>query len=419
MLNRRSAIGAGREGKIPTRLATLLLVFVLGLAGCGGEEAPVPAPGAAQEQAGPADPGGETAGDEGSDAEDAIAVRALAVVQDAMSATYSTSATLRAEKSATVTARTGGVIEQLLHEEGDWVAAGDVLAILEDDEQTIEFERASTTRQTKAREFERALELHRQGLLSDEEFETTRREAEEARHEADLRELRLSRTKIRATFAGLVLIRHVDVGGTVTDGTPVYELADVAPLYADVNVPERQLSRLSVGQIVRLVADASGTTTDAVIERVAPRVDPATGTVKVTLAVRGSHDLRPGSFVQVEIVTDVHEQALVVPRSALVAEGRRWHLFRVGEGDRVQRIEIRRGFEEDDRVEILDAVEADPPLVAGDRVVVVGARALTDGSRVDIAEPDERQAGDVQDAVDADEDGAGGEVARGDARVTA
>ena len=97
----------------------------------------------------------------------------------------------------------------------------------------------------------------------------------------------------------------------------------------------------------------------------------------------------------------------------------------------MQRLEIRRGFEEGDRVEILDAVEADPPFVAGDRVVVVGARALTDGSRVDIAEPDERQAGDVQDAVDSDEDGTGGEAALrrpaedgptgdcGDARVTA
>jgi membrane fusion protein (multidrug efflux system) len=384
------------------RLAALLLVLVLALAGCGGEEVSATASAASPAAADVADSGAE-----GEESEDAIAVRALPVVVGAMSATYSTSATLRAEKVATVTSRTRGVIEQLMREEGDWVAKGEVLAILEDDEQRIEFERASTTRQTKTREYERALELHQQGLMSDEAFDTTQREAEETRHDAELLELRLSRTSIRAPFAGRILVRHLDVGGTVTDGTAVYELADIDPLYADVNVPERQLSRLSVGQIVRLAADSAEATTEAVIERVAPRVDAATGTVKITLAVHGSHDLRPGSFVQVRIVTDTHPRALVVPRSALVAEGRRWHLFRVGEGNLVQRIEIRRGFEEGDRVEILDADEADPPFVAGDRVVVVGARALTDGSRVDIASPEEQQAGDLPDAVDSDEKGDG------------
>ncbi len=70
---------------------------------------------------------------------------------------------------------------------------------------------------------------------------------------------------------------------------------------------------------------------------------------------------------------------------ALVAEGRRWHLYRIVEGgDTVQLIEVVLGFENGDRIEIVESVEADRPLDAGDRIVVVGAPALSDGSKIQV-----------------------------------
>ena len=193
----------------------------------------------------------------------------------------------------------------------------------------------------------------------------------------------LSRTVIRAPFAGQVLKRHLDVGGNVSDGTAVYDLADLDPLYADVGVPERQISTLGVGQPVRMVADSTGDAVAGSIERLAPEVDATTGTVKVTVAVPGGSGLRPGGFVRVDIVIDTHEQALVVPRSALVAEGRRWHLFRVLEDGTSRRaLEVERGYEEGDLVEILSVVSSHEPSVRATTVIVVGAAALTDGSAI-------------------------------------
>ena len=74
-------------------------------------------------------------------------------------------------------------------------------------------------------------------------------------------------------------------------------------------------------------------------------------------------------------------------RVQLGAEGRRWHVFRVTdtpEGQRVERLEVTRGFEERDRVEILAADNETRALNAGDRVVVVGVSALTDGSTIQV-----------------------------------
>ena len=69
------------------------------------------------------------------DLENAITIKVGNVERGSLASLYSTSATLRADKRATVTARTQGVVRQLLVEEGDWVEAGQSLAVLEDEEQ--------------------------------------------------------------------------------------------------------------------------------------------------------------------------------------------------------------------------------------------------------------------------------------------
>lgn len=315
--------------------------------------------------------------------EPAIAVRVAEVVREPIASLYSTSATLRADRQATVIARTRGVIERLAVEEGDTVTAGQALAYLEDDEQKIAAARARTSEETARREHERLSGLYDRGLVSVDEFETSRRDAEDAQHALELAELELSRTVIRAPIDGTVVARYLDVGATVSDGTAVYDLADLDPLYADINIPERHVTRLRPGQEVHLTADSTGATANAVIERIAPAVDPATGTVKVTVAVVGETGLRPGAFVRVDIVTDTHDDALVVPRSSLVAEGRRWQLYRLGDdGETVQQIEVELGFENGDLVEIAGTVDPEIALVAGDRVVVVGAPALSEGAKV-------------------------------------
>lgn len=374
--------------RVRARLAQIGLVFglVLLTLGCGGSSGDAGTASGAP---------GKDASAQNEDAGDTIPIRVSPVKREPLSSLYSTSTNLRAEKQATVTARTRGVVRRLVVEEGAQVAPGQDLVALEDDEQRIEVARAEAARATKARELERAEQLHGKGLLSDEVYETARREANEAEQAAALARLNLSRTVVRAPFAGRILKRHVDVGATVSDGTAVYDLADLEPLYADINVPEQQVSKLSLGQRVRLTTDVESLVVEARIERIAPAVDPSTGTVKVTLALAPGHTLRPGAFVRVNIVTDTHPRALVVPRSALVAEGRRWHLFRLGaDKDKVEKIEVRLGYEEGDRVEVLDLAGAAGQLEPGMPVVVIGASALTDGARVRVVEEEPAQEAD-------------------------
>ncbi|MCZ6649318.1 MAG: efflux RND transporter periplasmic adaptor subunit [Acidobacteria bacterium] len=374
--------------------------LLMALAGCAGSEGAGKQSGSAATTAAAAQGGSSRRGVSDPPTADAVAVRAAPVRREPLSSLYSTSASLRADRRATITARTRGVIRKLLVEEGDTVAESQELAALENDEQRIALSRAVTTRDTLLRDLERSRNLHEEGLVSDEDFEDVRRRSQDAMQGAALAELELSRTMIRAPFAGVIVRRYLDVGATVADGSEVYDLADLSPLYADVEVPERHVISLAPGQAVRLIADALDRVIPAVIERIAPAVDPETGTVKVTLAIEGTANVRPGAFVRVNIVVETHQDALVVPRLALVAEGTRWYLFRLEDDNTVHRLEVTLGFEEGDRVEVLRVVSEDEDLSPGTQVIVSGAPALTDGAPVNVvASPDEDSDGDSSAAL--------------------
>jgi membrane fusion protein (multidrug efflux system) len=327
-------------------------------------------------------------GDEGSDRRrtDEIAVRIGEATRESMSEVYETSTTVRAQRTATITARTRGRLRELLVEEGEKVREDAPVARLEDEEQRIEVESLETTAEATRREFERLRELYDRELVSENEFEAARREADVAKHALELARLELTRTVVRAPFDGVIVTRHLDVGATVSDGTPIYDIADVDPLEADVRVPEDRALTMRVGGLVELTHGASGQTVDARVERIAPAVDPETGTVKVTVSVPTSGALRPGAFARVEILGETRSKALVVPRRALVAEGSRFRVFRVADdedGAFAEEVPVEPGFEREDRVEIR-RVLAGHDLDAGDPVVIVGAPALSDGSRVTI-----------------------------------
>lgn len=313
-----------------------------------------------------------------------VAVRAMAVQVRPMAARYLTSTRLRAKQRAAVTARTRGVIERFLVEEGQQVPAGAVIVELEQVDQRIELEGARSELLDRKGAWKRNETLYKRGALTEDALRESRLAYHASKQRTARAEVALARTQIKAPFAGQVLLRHADPGARVDDGTPLLDLADVYPLEADVSVPERHIGALQIGQPAFLRGE--GELFAAHIARISPAVDTTSGTVKVTLRARHGVRERPGAFVQVAIVTALRSQARVVPRSALVGEGTGWHLFRLrssvepsgaspGRG-RVERLEVQLGFEDGPWVEVRGDLQPN------DLVVTQGAAALAHEGQV-------------------------------------
>ena len=170
-------------------------------------------------------------------------------------------------------------------------------------------------------------------------------------------------------------------------------MVDFDSIVARVYVPEKELARLEVGQEARIAPEATrGDARIGSIDRIAPVVDPRSGTVKVTVNVPRGENLLPGMYVSVDLVTDTRENAVLVPKKALIYDADQVFLYRVTSDDKVERLLVTPVLEDREHIQPSNNVQA------GDRVVVAGQAGLKDGSTVEVL-------GEQDDATAATESG--------------
>ncbi len=360
---------------VPLLAVPLLLA---GLAGCGAD------PAEGERGRGGENGGGETrraggnsfGGGPPGGALTAVPVEVATVQRRDISSYIETNGTLEAENEVDIVARTAGPIVELNAEEGMPVTRGQLLALIEQDQIRAQREVARVELEETRLAFERAERLSKDDLISVEDYERARAAYESARARFEENKIQLGFTEIRAPFEGLIVTRYVDAAQTVSNGTPLFRISDFKPLLCPIQVPERDLARLRVGQRAYLtVESAAGERFDARVLRISPVVDAATGTVKVTLDVDGRGKLRPGMFARVFLETAVHRGTLVIPRSALSLESIGDTVYAARDG-KAERREVMLGFREGNHVEVLSGLEE------GEQVVVVGQDGLSDGTPV-------------------------------------
>lgn len=326
------------------------------------------------------DTGDEKEGEaEGDDAKTPVPVEVAAVSEGSVSAYTSSTANLVAENEVKVLSEVEGRVLTLRVEEGDWVKNGQVLATLVRDDQAIAFKKAQLQETNARAAFDRATELVERELISREEFDKLSIDYEIAQQELAEAEWALKKTTIIAPFSGRITARMTQLGQHVRPGDELFQVTDFDPLVARIYLPERDVLGLEEGQDVQIRLDAATEVYFAGrIRQISPVVDTSTGTVKVTVeATEPPEQVRPGSFVTVNIVRVTHSDALLLPREAVLRELQKAHVY-VAEDDVAEKRAVTLGLEEGELIEVLSGV------AAGDRVIVTGQGGLKDGSAVKI-----------------------------------
>lgn len=296
----------------------LPLALLLALLACSGDGGGEPKDDAKEEQAAEPDP--------------RTLVEVAAAARGAVGDHLVGSATVESEAQATLVPETTGVVTAIHAEEGDHVTKGQLLAVIANPTLEGAFQRAAAERERARTEAATAERLHAQGALSRAELDLARNAlatAETAYAEATNTK---GFTRLESPIAGTVATRGLRYG-EIAAGQPAFTIVDLDRLRIVVPLPERDLPRVKVGQRATLVSayDDKAVATGAVT-RIAPVVDSASGTFRVTIGVDpGQASLRPGQFVSVRVEVDRHEGVLTVPRRALVWEEGKPYVYRVAE----------------------------------------------------------------------------------------
>ena len=315
------------------------------------------------------------------DGSPAVPVAVAQVRRGSIEAYYEGSTNLAAEEEAVVVARTQGVVEALFAEEGDVVEAGQPLAQLETERLTLELARSRAQLERLKTAFERAERMFEARMISPNDHDDAKFAYETERTNLSLREYDLKEATIRATIDGVVTRRHIKVGHTLNPSTPAFEMKRLDAIEAELNVPEREIGRIRRGQYARVRIDAlADAQFDGEVARVAPEVDPTSGTFRVTVGLdNDAGRLKPGMFARVDVRIDQRPDALLVPLDAVVTRRDESSLF-VVEGDRVERRSVETGYVSDGNVEIVSGV------YASDWVVTTGQGGLRNGARVRVVD---------------------------------
>lgn len=309
-----------------------------------------------------------------------VPVEVTELTRGSIEASLQFSTNLEAESEVQVFSQAARQVRELRVEEGERVRRGAVLVRLQDEEQLSRLARAESQLKKAQREYERQSSLYRQELISEQAINDSTYEVEQLELEVADARRELGYTEVRAPISGTITSRLVNRGDTVTVNQHLFDMVDFDTIVARIFVPEKELASLRPGLPARIHSTSlGGEPFSGRIERIAPVVDSRSGTVKVTVAIDAAEGLRPGMYVEVELVTAVHDDALLVPKQAVVWDDDQAYVFRLGADDTVERLRLEVGLEDSERIE---PVVGSSDLEAGQLIVIAGQAGLKTGTKI-------------------------------------
>jgi RND family efflux transporter MFP subunit len=251
----------------------------------------------------------------------------------------------------------GGQVVRVTVDAGDWVQAGQVLAVIDRSVQVQQAEAQAAQIQVAQADanlaqanLDRALQLVARGFVSKADVDrlTATRDAAVARvkvAQAQLSEQRArnQRLNIIAPATGYVLARAVEPGQTVGAGSPaLFTIASGGEMEMLAQLSEEQLSKMSVGTVARITPTGSDQTFEGQVWQIAPTIDQATrqGTARIALAFNPA--LRPGGFATARISSGSF-RATVVPQSTVLADAQGSFVYVVGDDKKATRRAVKTG----------------------------------------------------------------------------
>lgn len=316
----------------------------------------------------------------------AVPVEVAILSQGSISSNYATTAILEAKEEAFVVPRASGIIEQIMVEEGDYVEKDQVLAQIEPQRYHLNLDRAKADLVGIQKELDKINKVYSQKLVSDDTFDKLNAQYESAKATLALAELDLKEATITAPISGFIAERNAKVGNLTESfqRARMFHIVQQQELYGIVYLPEKELSRVHKNQTAKLDLTAfGGQAVEAKIERISPVIDPKTGTFKVTLRVPNhDHLLKSGMFAQVKLNYDTHNNAILLPRKALLTIDNSINVFVVDKGI-ATKTPITIGYQEGEFVEVLGG------LFGNEKVVITGHHNLRDKAPIEIVNNDE------------------------------
>lgn len=298
-------------------------------------------------------------------------VEFMPVKRDEWQSSFTALGTLRANESLALRPEVAGRVIRVGFQEGAAVRRGQLLIQLDDSAAQADLNQAQANATLAKADYARAQRLAASGLIATNELERLQAQAAVARAAVDKARSALSKTRLLAPFDGRAGLRQFSPGELVQPGQSLVTLVSLSPMKLDVSVPEREASRLQVGQtVVATLAALNNAQVSGRVQALEPVLDGAARAQQVRVIIANpAGQLQPGLSAQVRFMQSSPRAVLVVPDQAIVPQGGRQVVYRL-QGEEAVLTPVTLGERQNGWTEIITG------LSANDRVVVSGQNKL-------------------------------------------
>ena len=287
--------------------------------------------------------------------------------------------TLRANESVALVAELSRRLVKIHVKEGSEVATDELLFKLDDSDLVAELGEIDARMKLAVTNKKRVEDLLPSKAVSVQELDNSVAALNVLQAQRATQSVQISKTEIRAPFAGRVGIRQVSEGAFVTPTTPLITLQDVSRIKVDFPLPERYSGEVKSGQKFTFTVAGNGQVFEGVVTVLEPAIDAATRSLLVRGLCSAPHGLLPGGFAEVTLTLDGLANGFMVPSQAIVPSPRGQGIYLIEGGKaKLQPVEI--GIRTDEQVQILRGLHE------GDQVAITNLLRLRPGLKVTAAE---------------------------------
>jgi len=282
-----------------------------------------------------------------------------------------------ANESLELKSEVSGKITGIFFQEGKRVQKGDLLVQINDEEIRAQLEKQKhNIKLNEDNEF-RQRKLLEKDAISQEEYDNALNRLNTTVSDVKVLESQLEKSRIIAPFDGTIGLRYVSSGAYISPATTIATLYSVNPAKLEFSVPSRYSMQVAPGKKVFFKVENSDKVWQGDVYAVEPQVDPNTRTIKIrAVADNRERLLMPGQFVQVDLILETKEEALLIPTQAVIQEMEGAKVF-VSRNGKAEPVAVTAGIRTESELEIVSG------LSAGDTLIITGLLQIRPGVTLD------------------------------------
>ncbi len=295
------------------------------------------------------------------------------------------SGSLEANETTDIHPEISGRLVQLNIAEGKFVKKGALLAKTYDGDLQAQLKKLQVQLEIANTNEQRSAQLLKIQGISKSDYDASLLNVNNIKADIDITNASITKTEIRAPFDGKLGLKNVSPGAFVTPLTVVTTISQVNKLKLQFSVPEKYGAEIKGGQSISFTVNGSKKTFTATVLATETTIGQDTRSLTVRAIVQNTDPaLIPGTFANVQMILGNNPNAIMIPNSSVVPQGRKKQVF-VFKSSKALATEITTGVRDSANVQVLAG------LAAGDTLITSALLFLRDSIDVKISNASGKQ----------------------------